>query len=74
MSYSRWGESNWYAYDDGAALVTWFAEGCVYRFLEQELRDDAEGCIAGIIDGDESDKQVLREIIEEYLADQEGDE
>lgn len=73
MSYSRWGESNWYAYDDGHALVAWFAEGFVYRFSEQYLRNDKAGCVAGILDGNDADKRELEEIIEEYLADQEDD-
>ena len=74
MSYSRWGGSNWYAYDDGDALVAWFAEGFVYRFSEQDLHDDKAGCVAGVLDGNDADKRELEEIIEEYLADQGGDE
>ena len=74
MSYSRWGESNWYTYDDGHALVAWFAEGFIYRFSEQDLRDDKAGCVDRMIDGNEADKRELEAIIEEYLAEQEGEE
>ena len=38
------------------------------------LRDDKAGCVAGVIDGNDADKRELEEIIEEYLADQEGGE
>ena len=74
MSYSRWGGSNWYAYDDGDALVARFAEGLVYRFSAQDFRNDKAGCVAGILDGNDADRRELEEIIEEYLADQEGGE
>ena len=70
MSYSRWGGSNWYAYDGGDAFYAHFAQGGFYSFTEHDLRDNIDGCLAQIKDGNHEDREELREYMAEYLEEQ----
>jgi len=70
MSYSRWGGSNWYAYDGGDAFYAFYARGGAYAFSARDLRDGIDACLAQIKDGNHEDREELREYMAEYLEEQ----